>query len=51
MPQMSPLSWLTLFILFTLALVIINILNFYTPILKKSPQPKMLKKMSTNWKW
>nr|YP_009729772.1 ATP synthase F0 subunit 8 [Copris tripartitus]QHW07551.1 ATP synthase F0 subunit 8 [Copris tripartitus] len=51
MPQMAPLSWLSLFIMFCLTFMIFNSLNFYSfnyPI-----KIKFIKKMSSkiNWKW
>nr|YP_010987575.1 ATP synthase F0 subunit 8 [Bledius obscurus]WON65981.1 ATP synthase F0 subunit 8 [Bledius obscurus] len=51
MPQMAPLNWLSLFILFLMIFFLINSINyflfFYNP--KSS---KFLKKSShLNWKW
>nr|YP_004123572.1 ATP synthase F0 subunit 8 [Alpheus distinguendus]ACV90179.1 ATP synthase F0 subunit 8 [Alpheus distinguendus] len=52
MPQMSPLLWLNLYIMFTITLVIFIAMFFFT----KSPSPVSsaaaapLKKM-LNWKW
>nr|ALO76631.1 ATP synthase F0 subunit 8 [Melyridae sp. GENSP01] len=50
MPQMSPLNWLILFILFSMVFIFVITLNFYnisylkTYSHKKSP-------ISNNWKW
>nr|AXS65011.1 ATP synthase F0 subunit 8 [Curculionoidea sp. 12 KM-2017] len=52
MPQMSPLSWISLYWFFIIIFIITMILTYYiftyNPIKKmslKSPQPKL------NWKW
>nr|YP_011002192.1 ATP synthase F0 subunit 8 [Dicranoptycha shandongensis]WPO00997.1 ATP synthase F0 subunit 8 [Dicranoptycha shandongensis] len=53
MPQMAPLSWLLLFIIFSITLIIFNTLNYFHYSL--SPQSTKLtftiKKPSLNWKW
>nr|UFR82867.1 ATP synthase F0 subunit 8 [Jumnos ruckeri] len=51
MPQMSPLSWLLLFIIFCITFIMFNILNYYCflyPVKYSSfkAQPKKI-----NWKW
>nr|YP_009271736.1 ATP synthase F0 subunit 8 [Osmoderma opicum]ANY27994.1 ATP synthase F0 subunit 8 [Osmoderma caeleste] len=51
MPQMSPLSWLILFIIFVWVLILFNVLNYYCflyPVKTYSTKPKTLK---INWKW
>nr|YP_009728649.1 ATP synthase F0 subunit 8 [Macroxyela ferruginea]QHR79723.1 ATP synthase F0 subunit 8 [Macroxyela ferruginea] len=52
MPQMAPINWLILFIMFSLILLLFNILNYFCfqyklPSLSKTKfnQPTM------NWKW
>nr|AMW67881.1 ATP synthase F0 subunit 8 [Nipponeurorthus fuscinervis] len=52
MPQMAPISWLTLFMYFSILMIIFSIMNFYI-FSYNSPIVKNLKfKMnSLNWKW
>nr|AMW67855.1 ATP synthase F0 subunit 8 [Nevrorthus apatelios] len=52
MPQMAPISWLTLFMYFTILMLTFSMMNYYI-FLYKSP---LSKKMSfdinsLNWKW
>nr|UDF83720.1 ATP synthase F0 subunit 8 [Vermiophis taishanensis] len=53
MPQMAPIKWLFLFIMFILTLILYNILNYF--FLIKLPSLSMYKskllKNSLNWKW
>nr|YP_009327181.1 ATP synthase F0 subunit 8 [Orthetrum testaceum]ANX10005.1 ATP synthase F0 subunit 8 [Orthetrum testaceum] len=53
MPQMAPMSWLMLFMFFSIMLLMINMLNYYlfNPKfnIKKSSKNILLK--SQNWKW
>nr|YP_010464330.1 ATP synthase F0 subunit 8 [Opatrum subaratum]UUL71707.1 ATP synthase F0 subunit 8 [Opatrum subaratum] len=52
MPQMAPLNWLSLMILFVTILILFNILNFYSYESNKSESlQKQIKTPSTNWKW
>nr|UZT26963.1 ATP synthase F0 subunit 8 [Euwallacea fornicatus] len=51
MPQMAPISWITLYIFFNLLFILSCIINFYnfeytakTPLINK-------KSISMNWKW
>nr|AML26558.1 ATP synthase F0 subunit 8 [Staphylinidae sp. BMNH 1274698] len=51
MPQMAPLNWLLLFIMFTITFLIFNNMNYFSimynsKIKKLSQSNKML-----NWKW
>nr|YP_010415122.1 ATP synthase F0 subunit 8 [Sphegina orientalis]URX52606.1 ATP synthase F0 subunit 8 [Sphegina orientalis] len=53
MPQMAPISWLSLFLLFSLIFILFNMVNYfiYTPL---APKSKSLTKKTTNslnWKW
>nr|UJG45121.1 ATP synthase F0 subunit 8 [Tachinidae sp.] len=53
MPQMAPLSWLSLFIMFLITFMIFNMMNYYS---FKSLTPKsnltFLKVNNPfNWKW
>nr|WGO57785.1 ATP synthase F0 subunit 8 [Jacobsonina sp.] len=52
MPQMMPLSWLSLYIFFSLMLLLFSFMNYYSHI----PQPlssdkKNIKTKTMNWKW
>nr|YP_009544254.1 ATP synthase F0 subunit 8 [Simulium maculatum]AYO45662.1 ATP synthase F0 subunit 8 [Simulium maculatum] len=55
MPQMAPISWLTLFILFTIIFMLFNIMNYFcivfTPTSKESETTSQLTPPSLNWKW
>nr|YP_010464278.1 ATP synthase F0 subunit 8 [Chlorophila portschinski]UUL71655.1 ATP synthase F0 subunit 8 [Chlorophila portschinski] len=51
MPQMSPLSWLTLLAYFTAALVIVNILTFYSASPESPVKTISIKKTLKSWKW
>nr|YP_009919081.1 ATP synthase F0 subunit 8 [Simulium noelleri]QMP96674.1 ATP synthase F0 subunit 8 [Simulium noelleri] len=56
MPQMAPISWLSLFILFTIIFMLFNIMNYFcvtfTPSSSKSSEaPTQLTPPSLNWKW
>nr|YP_009441763.1 ATP synthase F0 subunit 8 [Dryops ernesti]AOY39308.1 ATP synthase F0 subunit 8 [Dryops ernesti] len=51
MPQMAPLSWVSLFIMFSVIFMLFNPLNYYLYL----PEPKIshFKKTTSliNWKW
>nr|YP_009236876.1 ATP synthase F0 subunit 8 [Spiniphilus spinicornis]AMJ17341.1 ATP synthase F0 subunit 8 [Spiniphilus spinicornis]QVM79143.1 ATP synthase F0 subunit 8 [Spiniphilus spinicornis] len=51
MPQMSPLSWLTLMLIFILTFKIFNCINYFLFI--QQPKIKMNEKKTKmyNWKW
>nr|QNV11805.1 ATP synthase F0 subunit 8 [Quedius lateralis] len=51
MPQMAPMNWLTLFIMFTLIFILFNCMNYYSfKYQNKFYQfNKNIKKI--NWKW
>nr|UQJ75121.1 ATP synthase F0 subunit 8 [Calcaritermes cf. nigriceps] len=51
MPQMMPLSWLALFVMFSAALMIFAATNFYTYIPKTTTVKRKISMKSTNWKW
>nr|YP_010025562.1 ATP synthase F0 subunit 8 [Sarcophila latifrons]QOQ35861.1 ATP synthase F0 subunit 8 [Sarcophila latifrons]QTF74362.1 ATP synthase F0 subunit 8 [Sarcophila latifrons] len=53
MPQMAPIGWLSLFIMFSIAFMIFNMMNYYsfTPIMPKSSLVKSNLINSLNWKW
>nr|UJG45517.1 ATP synthase F0 subunit 8 [Nemopoda nitidula] len=53
MPQMAPISWLSLFIMFSVTFLLFNIMNYYS-FLPTSPKFNESSKISTsplNWKW
>nr|QNE85924.1 ATP synthase F0 subunit 8 [Brachyptera risi] len=52
MPQMAPISWLTLFIAFSVILLIFNFMNYFS-FLPKTPEisEKKFSQTSFNWKW
>nr|UDD74605.1 ATP synthase F0 subunit 8 [Monodiamesa sp. 1 CZ-2021a] len=54
MPQMAPISWLILFFIFTVTMILFNILNYYCN-LPKSVNSDLIKSNysnnSMNWKW
>nr|YP_009590139.1 ATP synthase F0 subunit 8 [Palesisa nudioculata]QBM09709.1 ATP synthase F0 subunit 8 [Palesisa nudioculata] len=53
MPQMAPISWLTLFIIFSITFLIFNMMNYYSfiPSLPKSNLMTSMNTNSLNWKW
>nr|QHD47888.1 ATP synthase F0 subunit 8 [Sinacroneuria dabieshana] len=53
MPQMAPISWLALFVIFSLTLFLFNCMNYFcfltpTPTLKEETK---IHSSSMNWKW
>nr|QWB85719.1 ATP synthase F0 subunit 8 [Stenodryas sp. N127] len=51
MPQMAPMNWLTLFIYFTMMLLLFNTVNFYSFLYKIKQLKKSKKQINFNWKW
>nr|UOU84944.1 ATP synthase F0 subunit 8 [Platypalpus candicans] len=52
MPQMSPLNWLMLFIMFTIIFIMFCMLNYYSFLQQSHYQSqKTINKSSMNWKW
>nr|QLY90243.1 ATP synthase F0 subunit 8 [Simulium lundstromi] len=56
MPQMAPISWLTLFILFTVIFILFNIMNYFCVVFTPSSDSKgdettKLTPPTLNWKW
>nr|YP_009171477.1 ATP synthase F0 subunit 8 [Stenopelmatus fuscus]AJW76307.1 ATP synthase F0 subunit 8 [Stenopelmatus fuscus] len=54
MPQMAPISWLVLFIIFSATLILFTIMNYFMIMPKTSYQEDMENKLiikSLNWKW
>nr|QHZ87539.1 ATP synthase F0 subunit 8 [Parafronurus sp. XL-2019] len=52
MPQMAPLSWLTLFTVFSLTLILFGIVNYFltSPNAPESTSTQF-KTQPFNWKW
>nr|QUT09648.1 ATP synthase F0 subunit 8 [Euprosopia sp. PH-2020] len=53
MPQMSPMGWLSLFIVFSATFILFSMMNYYSAI-PQSPKSKMTPSKnftSMNWKW
>nr|AYQ18996.1 ATP synthase F0 subunit 8 [Ptilodactylidae sp. 3 ACP-2013] len=53
MPQMAPMSWVILFILFSLTFILFNLVNYYLFNYKSinSTNTKKYPKSNFNWKW
>nr|YP_003331370.1 ATP synthase F0 subunit 8 [Apatides fortis]ACM45053.1 ATP synthase F0 subunit 8 [Apatides fortis] len=51
MPQMAPLSWVTLMIYFTIIFLMINPLNYFLFIKTSSYYSTKLQHTPLNWKW
>nr|QNE85625.1 ATP synthase F0 subunit 8 [Hybos culiciformis] len=53
MPQMAPIGWLNLFIMFSIIFILFCIVNYYMFIPLPNSQEFNDKKMSNtmNWKW
>nr|UFZ13245.1 ATP synthase F0 subunit 8 [Platychauliodes sp.] len=52
MPQMAPLSWLILFMFFTIMFIIFNMMNYFiTNYSIPSTENKNIPMKSFNWKW
>nr|YP_009378988.1 ATP synthase F0 subunit 8 [Cestrotus liui]ARI44189.1 ATP synthase F0 subunit 8 [Cestrotus liui] len=53
MPQMAPIGWLSLFLIFSITFILFNMMNYYSS-LPQSPKlthKKNLYSNSMNWKW
>nr|AML25539.1 ATP synthase F0 subunit 8 [Staphylinidae sp. BMNH 1274704] len=51
MPQMAPLNWLMLFIMFIIIFMMFNFINYYS-FMYLSKKNKFIKKnFKLNWKW
>nr|YP_010464226.1 ATP synthase F0 subunit 8 [Strongylium pinfaense]UUL71603.1 ATP synthase F0 subunit 8 [Strongylium pinfaense] len=51
MPQMAPLSWLSLMMLFITILVMFNVTNFFSFPYQIKQTPAKIKTPQINWKW
>nr|YP_010693220.1 ATP synthase F0 subunit 8 [Bactrocera fulvicauda]WCB99012.1 ATP synthase F0 subunit 8 [Bactrocera fulvicauda] len=53
MPQMAPIGWLSLFIIFSITFILFSMMNYYS-VIPKTPKTETSKSYSTtslNWKW
>nr|QXG19459.1 ATP synthase F0 subunit 8 [Drosophila pandora]DAA06198.1 TPA_exp: ATP synthase F0 subunit 8 [Drosophila ananassae] len=53
MPQMAPIKWLLLFIVFSITFILFCSINYYSymPSSPKSNELKNINLNSMNWKW
>nr|WRO45263.1 ATP synthase F0 subunit 8 [Odontomantis sp.] len=52
MPQMMPLNWLTLFMFFSILMILFNVMNYYMSNNKSYLISPIKNKIKTiNWKW
>nr|YP_009525768.1 ATP synthase F0 subunit 8 [Belzebub intermedius]AXS67622.1 ATP synthase F0 subunit 8 [Belzebub intermedius] len=52
MPQMAPMMWLNLFLIFSITFMIFLVVNYFTKAPKKANlSSKTLNNISLNWKW
>nr|QNP10126.1 ATP synthase F0 subunit 8 [Ochthebius paradoxus] len=52
MPQMAPMNWLILFVMFTVIFLMFNTLNYFNFMHNFNVSMKFTKsKTKTNWKW
>nr|YP_009967201.1 ATP synthase F0 subunit 8 [Sinopodisma pieli]ATO88556.1 ATP synthase F0 subunit 8 [Sinopodisma pieli] len=53
MPQMSPLMWFSLFIMFSIVFILFNQMNFFSfkPMILKTEEKEQIKNKNLNWKW
>nr|YP_009995379.1 ATP synthase F0 subunit 8 [Ochthebius hasegawai]QNP09795.1 ATP synthase F0 subunit 8 [Ochthebius hasegawai] len=53
MPQMAPMNWMMLFLMFTIIFLVFNSLNYFSfKYMNKNTNNKFnLKKNFLNWKW
>nr|QLY89626.1 ATP synthase F0 subunit 8 [Phaonia pallida] len=53
MPQMAPINWLSLFLIFSISFMIFNMMNYYSymPTMPKSDMKNKFMQNSLNWKW
>nr|QWB85810.1 ATP synthase F0 subunit 8 [Distenia gracilis] len=51
MPQMAPLNWLSLFIVFIVIFILFNIKNYFNFNYTPPKTTVTTKKLKFNWKW
>nr|YP_009741238.1 ATP synthase F0 subunit 8 [Oxytauchira brachyptera]QID48448.1 ATP synthase F0 subunit 8 [Oxytauchira brachyptera]QON98950.1 ATP synthase F0 subunit 8 [Oxytauchira brachyptera] len=53
MPQMSPILWFLLFIMFSITMMLFNNMNFfsYKPLITKKTESKLMFTKNKYWSW
>nr|QRV62418.1 ATP synthase F0 subunit 8 [Graptodytes pictus] len=52
MPQMAPMNWILLYMMFSFIFILFNFMNFYIFMINKNTDPnKNIFKKILNWKW
>nr|ALO77348.1 ATP synthase F0 subunit 8 [Anthaxia sp. ANT01] len=51
MPQMAPMNWMILFTLFSLIMMIMCLVNYYSTIYKTKITKNKINLEKKNWKW
>nr|ALO71189.1 ATP synthase F0 subunit 8 [Tasgius compressus] len=51
MPQMAPMNWLTLFMMFTTIFLMYNCMNYFSFYYKNKMNNLNKKNTKINWKW
>nr|YP_010268838.1 ATP synthase F0 subunit 8 [Halobates hayanus]UIG88217.1 ATP synthase F0 subunit 8 [Halobates hayanus]UIG88235.1 ATP synthase F0 subunit 8 [Halobates hayanus] len=51
MPQMAPLSWLSLMIMFIMMIIVVNSMTYFNKNYKIESKKKNMKMNMLNWKW
>nr|QVM79104.1 ATP synthase F0 subunit 8 [Oxypeltus quadrispinosus]QVM79117.1 ATP synthase F0 subunit 8 [Oxypeltus quadrispinosus] len=51
MPQMAPMSWMTLYMIFSLIFILYNLNNYFCFLYKMKYQQMKKSNIHINWKW
>nr|QRV62430.1 ATP synthase F0 subunit 8 [Graptodytes pietrii] len=52
MPQMAPMNWIILYMMFSIIFILFNFMNFYIFMINKNTnKQKNIFKKNFNWKW
>nr|ARH53834.1 ATP synthase F0 subunit 8 [Elateroidea sp. AH-2016] len=51
MPQMAPISWINLMIMFIMIFMILNSLNYFSFMYSNKSMKSTFKMKNPNWKW
>nr|AEP27537.1 ATP synthase F0 subunit 8 [Larinus turbinatus] len=51
MPQMAPLNWLSMYMLFSMLFLISVIMNYYSFLYTPKIKTSKIKTKTINWKW
>nr|YP_011010527.1 ATP synthase F0 subunit 8 [Haloveloides sundaensis]WPW47168.1 ATP synthase F0 subunit 8 [Haloveloides sundaensis] len=51
MPQMAPLAWLKLMIMFSIMLIIVNTMLYFNKNYQIKPSSNKIMTNNSNWKW